>query len=63
MKKSCGVYIFSHDYNGEGLGKFVVCLYHPFIMTWKDHEKLRYVYIITLLYHRGMRKSLTCIYY
>ena len=59
MRKSCGNYISSLHYNKEGWGKVAVCIYHHFIITRKDEEKLRYVYIITSLQHRRIRKSYT----
>ena len=43
------MYISSLHYNTEGLGKVAVCIYHDFIITRKDKEKLEYVYIITVL--------------
>ena len=49
IKKSCGMYISSLHYEKEGRGKVAVCIYHHFIITRKDKEKLQYVYIITVL--------------
>ena len=49
MKNSCGMYISLLHYNKEGERKVAVCIYHDFIITRKDKEKLRYVYIITSL--------------
>ena len=57
IKKSCGMYISSLHYNTEGRGRVAVCIYHDFIITRKDKEKLQYVYIITLLSQGRMRKS------
>ena len=57
MKKSCGMYISSLHYNKEGWRKVVVCIYHYFIITWKDEEKFRYVFIITSLEQRRMKNS------
>ena len=37
--------------------KIAVCIYHHFIITRKDKEKLRYVYIITLLSQGRLKKS------
>ena len=51
------MYISSLHYNTEGRGKVAVCIYHDFIITRKDKEKLQYVYIITLLSQGRMRKS------
>ena len=49
IKKSCSMYISSFHYNKEGEKKVAVRIYHYFITTRKDKEKLRYVYIITSL--------------
>ena len=57
MKKSLGMYISSQYYHKEGWRKVAVCIYHHFIITKKDEEKLRYVYIITLLSQGGIKKS------
>ena len=57
MKKSCCMYISSLHYNKEGWGKVAVCIYHHFIITRKDKEKLQYVYLIALLQHGRMKKS------
>ena len=43
------MYISSLHYNTEGRGKVAVCIYHDFIITRKDKEKLQYVYIINVL--------------
>ena len=43
------MYISSMYYNKQGDRKVAVCIYHQFITTRKDKEKLRYVYIITSL--------------
>ena len=51
------MYISSVHYNKEGSRKVAVCIYHDFIITWKDEEKLRYVYIIISLSHGRMKKS------
>ena len=56
-KKSCSIYILSLYYNKEGLRKVAACIYHHFITTRSDKEKVRYVYIITLLYQGRMKKS------
>ena len=57
IKKSCGMYIFSLYYNKEKSGKVALCIYHHFIITRKDKEKLRYVYIFTSLQQGKIRKS------
>ena len=57
MKKSCSMYISSHHYNKEGWRKVAVCIYHHFITTRKDEEKLQYVYIITSLQQGRIKKS------
>ena len=57
MKKSCGMYISSLHYNKEGGRKLAVCIYHHFIITRKHEEKLRFVYIMTLLSQGRMKKS------
>ena len=49
IKKSCSMYISSLHYNKEGKSKVAACIYHHFIRTRRDKEKLRYVYIITSL--------------
>ena len=43
------MYISSMYYNNKGNRKVAVCIYRQFIITRKDKEKLRYVYIITSL--------------
>ena len=43
------MYISSLHYNTEGGGKLAVCIYHDFIITRKDKEKVQYIYIITEL--------------
>ena len=43
------MYLLSLHYNTKGGGKVAVCIAHHFIITRKDKEKFRYVYIITLL--------------
>ena len=57
IKKSCGMYISSLHYNKKGSRKIAVCIYHHFIITKKDKEKLHYVYIITLLQQGRIKKS------
>ena len=57
IKKSCGMYISLLHYKKEGWRKVAVCIYHYFIITRKDKEKLRYVYIITSLQQGRMKKS------
>ena len=57
IKKSCGMYISSHHYNKEGWRKVSLCIYHYFITTRKDEEKLRYVYIITSSQQGRIKKS------
>ena len=57
MKKSCGMYISSLHYNKEGWRKVALCIYHHFIITRKDEEKSRYVYIIAVLSQGRMKKS------
>ena len=61
MKKSCGMCISSLYYNKEGWRKLAVCIYHHFIITRKHEEKLRYVYIMTLL-SQGRKKKSRCMY-
>ena len=43
------MYISLLHYNKEGKRKVAVCIYHDFIITRKDKEKFRFVYIITSL--------------
>ena len=43
------MYISSPHYKKEGERKVAVCVYHDFIITRKEKEKLRYIYIMTLL--------------
>ena len=57
IKKSSGIYISSLYYNKEGWRKVAVCIYHHFIIRRNDKEKLRYVYIMTLLSQGRMKKS------
>ena len=61
MKKSCGMYIWSLHYKMERWRKVALCIYNHFIITWKDEEKLRYVYIITSLHQGRIKKS--CVIY
>ena len=63
MKKSFGMYISLLHYNKEGWRKKAVCIYHYFIITWKDEQKLRYVNIITSLQQGRMKKRSVCIYH
>ena len=63
MKKSCAMFISSLHYNKEGWRKVALCIYHHFIITRKDEEKLRYVYIITSLQQGGMKKVAVFIYH
>ena len=49
MKKSCCMYVSSFHYNKEEWRKVALCIYHLFITTWKDEEKLCCVHIITFL--------------
>ena len=56
MKKSCSMYISSLYYNKEGWSKIALCIYHHFITTRKDEEKLRYVYIISSLQQGRIKK-------
>ena len=37
------MYILSLQYNKQGLRKVAVCIYHHFIIKWKDEEKLQFV--------------------
>ena len=57
MKKNCGMYISLHHYNKEGWRKVALSIYHYFITTRKDEEKLRYVYIITSTQQGRIKKS------
>ena len=57
MKNSCGMYVSSLHYNKEGWRKVALCIYHYFIITRKEKEKLRYVYIITSFQQGRMKKS------
>ena len=43
------MYISSMYYNKQENRNVAVCIYHQFIITRKDKEKLQYVYIITSL--------------
>ena len=43
------MYISSLNYNKEASRKVALCIYHHYIITRKDKEKLPYVYIITSL--------------
>ena len=43
------MYESSLHYNKEGKRKVALCICHHFIITRKDKEKLRYVYIINSL--------------
>ena len=63
MKKSCSMYVSSLLYNKEEWRKVAVCIYHHFIITRKNEEKLRYVYIICSLQHGRMRKSCAFTFY
>ena len=51
------MYISSLYYNKKGSRKIAVCIYHHFIITKKDKEKLHYVYIITSLQQGKIKKS------
>ena len=51
------MYISSPHYKKEGERKVAVCVYHDFIITRKEKEKLRYVYIIASLQQWRMKKS------
>ena len=51
------MYISLLHYNKEVERKVAVCIYHHFITTRKDEEKLRYVYIITSLQQGRMKKT------
>ena len=51
------MYIFSLYYKKEKSGKVALCIYHHFIITRKDKEKLRYVYIFTSLQQGRIKKS------
>ena len=51
------MYISSLHYNKEGGSKVALCIYDHFIITGKDEEKLRYVYIITSLKQGRIKKS------
>ena len=51
------MYISLLHYNKEGERKVAVRIYHYFITTRKDEEKLRYVYIITSLQQVRIKKS------
>ena len=55
------MYISSLPYNKKEKRKVAVCIYHYFIITRKDKEKLRYVYIITSLQQGSMKKR--CVMY
>ena len=57
------MYISSLHYKKEGLRKVAVCIYHHFIITRKDEEKLQYGYIITLLSQGRIKKVAVCIYH
>ena len=57
IKKSCGMYISLLHYNKKLWKKVALCIYHYFITTRKDKEKLRYVYIITSLQQGRIKKS------
>ena len=51
------MYISSLHCNTEGQGKVAVCIYHDFIITRKDKEKLQNVYIINVLKQARNRKG------
>ena len=51
------MYISSLYYMKEEWRKVAVCMYYHFIITRKNEEKLRFVYIISSLQHGRMRKS------
>ena len=51
------MYISSLHYNKKGSRKIAVCIYHHFIITKKDKEKLHYLYIITSLQQGRIKKS------
>ena len=51
------MYIPSLYYMKEEWRKVAVCMYYHFIITRKNEEKLRFVYIISSLQHGRMRKS------
>ena len=51
------MYISSLHYNKEASSKVTACIYHHFITTRRDKEKLKYVYIITSLQTGRMKKS------
>ena len=51
------MYISSLHYNKEESRKVVLCIYHHFITTRKDKEKLRYVYIITSLQQGRIKRK------
>ena len=57
------MYISSLYYNEKGLRKVAVCIYHNFIITRRDQEKLQHVYIITSLQKGRMKKVAVCIYH
>ena len=56
-QKGCSMYISSLHYNTERWRKVAVCIYHHFIITRKDKEKLHYVHIITTLQQGRIKKS------
>ena len=50
------MYISSMYYNKQGNRKVAACIYYHFIITRKDEEKLRYVYI-SLYYNKERQRN------